>query len=270
MMQKDPFIERYQQLLEAFHSYFRKTLENQDMEDLHQLRVTIKKLRALWSMAEWTTQGTWRRKEHLSLFSRLFEEAGKVREAQVNLSLVTLYRIYDLDEFRQYQTSIQEHASAELIEQMMAFNFHRFEALNDQLLHQMEGLSVTDCLNHAIAYVQEEMAKVQELGDTLPNDRNLHKIRIHLKAVAEILNLIHQWSDDDEWRVYREEIKALNEQLGIWHDHTVLLQSINEFAQTRASDTSLEALIVDIETANAIRQQAVEKSLTHNMAMTPC
>ena len=126
-MRQGVLIDRYNKLSESFQFNFKKTLEDQGIEDIHQLRVTIKKLRAIWSLMETATKGKWTKKEHFTLTSKLFSEAGKVREAQVNLGMITKYRVKYLITYAEYLEKIQSSTTERLLKEMNAFDLKKFD-----------------------------------------------------------------------------------------------------------------------------------------------
>ena len=271
-MKQDPLIERYNHLSESFDSSFEETFQKQGIEDIHKLRVTIKKLRALWSLMELTNQGEWFKEEHYNLSSKLFSEAGKVREGQINLSMLSKNKSKYLQPYKEYLKSSQELSNQNLLLHMTVFDRGKFALLNKELNVLMQRQSSQSILEQSLNYVAEQISEVHRLINELPDDRKLHKIRIHLKAVAEILNLMNNLDEESRMESYLKDIKEINAQIGKWHDYKVLHKSLKRFNKKFQMETRnkwLESLINRIKDTHRSKQNAIIELLGNRLAQKP-
>ena len=236
-MKKSRFIQHYKDRQAAFLFYFNKTVEKLGMEDIHKLRVTIKKLRAIWSLMEITSHGRFNKKEHLALFSNLFNTAGDVRDAQVSLGLIRQNKALYLVPFSEYLTKVQDCGNEELIRSLNSFDQGKLMILNNNLLQIMQELSDEMLLRQSAGYVLAQIREVGELQEFLPDNRKLHKIRIQLKAVHEILTIMHELIAETGFYKSRKNIKSLNLWIGRWHDYTMLLSFLRDFAEKTEKGT---------------------------------
>jgi CHAD domain-containing protein len=79
--------------------------------------------------------------------------------------------------------------------------------------------------------INKNLKKVVKQRKHLTSDRKLHKIRIKLKAVYELLKILNTLNPDlkEEHLKTHKEIKVLNDLLGNWHDQSVLINSLKLF-----------------------------------------
>ena len=267
-MRQGVIIDRYNKLSESFHKYFRKTWEDQGIEDIHELRVSIKKSRAIWSLMESATKGNWTKEQHFTLISKLFDEAGKVREAQVNLVMIAKYKVKYLIPYSEYLKRTQRSATERLLEEMNAFDLSKMDSLNQGLHKQIKAYSSEHFLKHSILHLLEKTRKVHRLSFELPDKRKLHKIRIHLKAVAEILNLITKLNAKTGLKTYLNKIKSINEHIGNWHDSVVLVKSIERFAnlnRQKNANRRLKSFVMRIEDKQASKQEKIINLIRNNI-----
>ncbi len=261
-MRKNRLIQHYNDKQASFHLYFKKTFERQGIEDIHQLRLNIKKLRATVSLMELASHGMLNKKRYFALFSKLFDEAGEVREAQVSLGMIEKSNAIYLIPYTEYLREIQRSANEKLLTTMQAFDFKRLEILNNKLLREMKGLSAEIALRKSADYVLKEIEKVLELKDHLPNNRKLHKIRIHLKAVIEILTIMSELNAATGLDKWQNNIKSLDKQIGKWHDYIILLTSLNYFTNQilmKKNVRHLVNLIGRIEYQQEVRLQKIHR-----------
>src|SRR5665213_3812375 len=89
--QKKYFKKRWKLLF----SHLRAFSEFGDTEELHRVRVEIKKMKALFSLVKNKSRAN-KFKKHFKPVQKLFEQAGKIRTAQVNLELLDHFHISNL------------------------------------------------------------------------------------------------------------------------------------------------------------------------------
>ena len=85
---------------------------NKDPEEMHKLRVEIKKLRAFAAFASKITREDLKRP--LGPVIKIFKEAGKIRTAEMHLKLLKKYDI-DIPGFKTEQETIVETLSVQFI-----------------------------------------------------------------------------------------------------------------------------------------------------------
>jgi CHAD domain-containing protein len=259
-----PLAERYEDLSEAFYLYFGRISQGLRSEDLHRLRVTIKKLRAIWSLVEWAYDGKWNKKQHIALSSKLFNAAGKVREGELNRALVDKYNVKYLLPYKDHIMAIQNRSIMKLHIRIQDFELNKFKDNTQEIYPLLNALSKQQIIRLSLAYVLKETRKVHELIEDLPEDNKLHKIRIHLKVTSEILGIIIRVNASIGLRSFLNNIKSLNDRIGLWHDYVVLHRSLSKFTEKdpiKNHDKRLSALMVRIENQQAMRRHKIEKSI---------
>jgi len=232
-MGKSRLIQYYTDLQTSFTQYFKKAQERQGVEDIHQLRVYVKKLRTMWTLLEWVSHDDFSKKEHFALVSELFADAGVVREAQLNLAMISKYNSAHGPSYTKYIAKIQRQAEGKLLEEMEAFDFKRLRTLDNALMMKINGLSDKTVLKESGTLMLREMDKVNRLVDELHHNQKLHKVRTHLKKVTEmavIMNLLDTRAVEEEWQ---SRIRSLGQRIGKWHDYAVLVASLKNFTEQR-------------------------------------
>jgi CHAD domain-containing protein len=263
------FIKHYKDLLESFHFYFQKSLQNPEIEDLHNIRVSIKKLRAMWSLFETVSKGNWKKTDHFSLFSRLFKATGVVRETQVNLILLERYNVNYFDTYAGHLHELQEKANKLFFKEMMRFSIDNLDRLNNTLFQELNNQSNTMTLEQLLSFVLKKKKKVFRLTKKLPDNRKLHKIRINLKAVSEILTIANDLNTNTELDEFLNKVNWLNEQIGDWHDFEVLLNSIKKFIkknQKKKQLLDLENFMVRTEEWQNKKQEEIKTLLIGSLS----
>ena len=268
-MKKNQIIDHYERELATFYQYFNKTLKNPEVEDIHQMRVSIKKLRAIWILMEIVSHGKWKKEAYFALFEKLFQAAGKLRETQVNLALVQQLKADFLSGYTEYQSNKEKAYEKKLVLYMQEFNMKKLETLNEALLKKMQKIPGKTLLKEAIVYLTKKNKKVLEIKGMKSDNRKFHKIRIQLKAVQEILAIVEELNANTILETLQSQIKLLNHQIGKWHDYSILLKSLKKFIKKSPDNESIQlvkGLIGRIKDEQKERQSKIYKLIDKHLA----
>lgn len=255
--------------LALFHLYFNKTMESMEMEDIHELRVNIKKLKTIWSLIQEASYGRWKMDACFDLCTNLFRVAGEVREAQINLEIIEHNPSPFLIPFVQHLKDSQKQSSQQLIETMLMFDMEKLKILNNELSKNMQDLSNEIVLKESVAFAIKMTLNVIELKDQFQDEHNLHQLRIQQKAVQELLGIIMKLHTDSALSKLKDQIKLFNEEIGNWHDYRILLQSLNEFlkkSQNTKNGQHVKSFIEGIEKEQEIKQTRLYELLNKHIA----
>ena len=213
-----------------FKTYFDHTMERQGVEDVHQLRVFIKRIRTVLSLTQIFSGEGFNKKPHFELFSPLFRKAGLLREIHVNETL--LYELGSglLPLYRDYLSESKDSATADLLAEGANFNFSAFEVLNKPLLERMNTLSDGQVAKQSAAYLTGKLNKVGALLHLLNDSQKVHKMRIYLQNVRAALRLMHDLNPSVEIAQLQSDTELLTDLIGRWHDVAVFVEALNYYA----------------------------------------
>ena len=257
----------YQDQYENFLHYFKKTMEDQDMEDIHQMRVSIKKLRAIWSLMEVISDFNWSKRPHYKQVAPLFKTAGSLRETQVNLELANQYKAGGLKTYRKFLQKKEAEANQNLVAFMGDYSLDKLDKLNEAIPPSIFWTDTEMIQQKTIDHTAGILHQVKQLQQELPNTKKLHKIRIQLKAVQEILFLISELAGTTVEKL-QNKVKAINKRIGKWHDYVEFVKSIALFVKIRQKkkiSRPLSLLIRRIEEKQKSRAKKLQKLLKRNL-----
>lgn len=257
-MKKTLFIQYYESLLDTFTKYLHKVAEDAQTEDIHQLRVSIKKLRAIWTLTELVSDRKWKKKKHFALFNKLFSTAGKLREAQINQELIRNYSSR-LEDYKLQLGMIEFKQLKKLKKRIKQFDQARLEDLNRTLIKKINTISDDYVLTIAKQHVSAFKLNTTGLEEDSDNNDQLHDIRIALKAIQEILFIIKKLGNSKDSEKKLKKIKVLNEAIGTWHDYDVLIDSLQKYHEENSEEVS--SLIEQISTEQVARSMKLIRSI---------
>jgi len=270
-MSSNRLYHHYKRQLATFKEYFNKTSKRMEVEDIHQLRVSIKKIRTNLKLMEIASWGTFRKRRHFTLFSKLFNCAGALREIQVNQTILDVLDLENGYEDELCQSAIHfyrdellhqsQKANERLIIALRVFNFRKLKKLNKRLKENIVELGDERVIEESNAFIEKQIEKINKLRTQVDNDRELHKIRMHLKSMTETYRLNIKMFANEIMENRVEQLKVLEDLIGEWHDLMMLIASMEHYSHSEAGaefETPLINVIADItERGREIRGEVV-------------
>ena len=177
-------------------------------EDYHKIRISIKKIKALFELIEFCND-KFPAKKHFKAFKPLFKQAGEIRDNYIQQSLIKKYAIPQTNE---YLSELNKSAKAE----KQAFGQFAGNTEADKLKKEAFELEeiILDLKKKDIAkYFRKTAEKIENaLRKNHMREKKLHLLRMKLKSYYYNLKIMN------EEKTLIPIIKDLEELLGKWHD----------------------------------------------------
>ena len=125
---------------------------------------------------------------------------------------------------------------------ILEFDMPKWETINNQLRHQVQSIPDEMLLRESSSFVRIKMKKVLKLKDQLPDNSKLHKVRVHQRAVQEVLVFMSELKSDSTLSSFQDQIKSINSLIGKWHDYNVMLKSLKHFTKKKATPENISRL----------------------------
>ncbi len=262
-MKESRFIRCYSDQLASFHHYFQEVLKRQEPEDIHQLRVTINNLKAFWTLME-VADNTFHREDAFVLFHSLFESAGELRDNQMGIAIAKKSGDPVLASYLECRQAICQQDREVLVNEMKLFDFERLKSLNNKLHRMAAKLTDKIIFKESTGYVLEEISNIFCLKNQLNDRRMLHKFRIQLKVVRELLQVMKELNPLPGQEQLLNDINMLTHQIGRWHDYSKLIGTLTRFVTAMPqANLPLTGFILEMQIRQAKRQEKVRKLVTN-------
>ena len=227
---------------QLFLENFKQSIQEDNKEVIHQMRVALKKIFAITTFLYKTDLMTKKDRSEQKAVKHLFSVAGNLRDAHIRLELMDQYS----EKFsnppilyakRLSKQILQEHSlwkeEAKKFSKEQHINFctlleHKIGALPQKIIHQQARLFI--------------LGLIQQMETILLSHswmQQLHLIRIRLKRMHLIYQLYRPNSDV----LLPEQLKELELMLGRWHDHFILRSDVLDF-QTCEKDQCHEIIVI--------------------------
>jgi len=249
---------------------FRHALTGFDEEAVHDMRVAVKRIRAVNLLIERLFPGKFDSVTCEGQIRELFRLSGRIRDTQVQqllLSDCTEQAGTTLGEYQHYLKKTEQKS-------IRRFNKCLAETDAEADLEDMQKLA-TDLIKASttegiarqiILFIDELMAVSRSMRQDQAHDENLHEIRKKLKNCHYLLTLFDK--DDPDLPKLSSTIKRLdkvNELLGEWHDQVVAMEMLGKFISQRgeAEITGDDYYRQLMDNLSGKRQQLHEKIMNY-------
>jgi len=202
-----------------------------NVDNIHELRVELKKLNLLLSIIK-DSGYRLKYKKQLNHLKQIFKQAGKIRELQLVLLQLNFWK-------EKYSISkLISIKNVELKQSKLAFI-----KLNKVSIHykniEQEIISQLEKSNNHNTFLQKIKSKINNAFDEIMKmkldkevqmnvkELALHKLRINTKKLVNYFKFFNEVENENQIDNWVE----LNNQLGEWHDLTVLKYHVLEYLQ---------------------------------------
>jgi CHAD domain-containing protein len=215
---------------ELFHSMEHNLLsynKDNEAEQLHRLRVSIKKLRALFSFASYI----YNRQYKAALLKPLFKEAGIIRELQINKQILKAFP-------HPPQRLISELEDKENI---LRQQFVQNELLHLEMINQTHKMVDFPKAQASKKIVKRYFEKEQEKANKELKNRDresLHQYRMSLKKIMYVYDALPE-KLQQKIKIDKAAIDRQQEDLGDWHDTFAAIHFLSPLSLPKKSADSL-------------------------------
>ncbi|NNF33883.1 MAG: CHAD domain-containing protein [Saprospiraceae bacterium] len=226
---KEAIIQLTKEKIAEFHKYFYKVKEWKEMEDIHQLRLTIKNLRVILSILDLATNKGFNKRSHFKIFSPLFKSAGRLREVQINMKL--MHKLEDKNS-RKYLKHLKKKESQQLKDLkriIKRFDLKRLKKLNRKLISNTGKLKAKKLRKTISKYLHGNLQRIKKTKQNIKGERDIHDIRIYLKRVEEVLVLLKSTGSMEGNARLLKEVRSSRNKIGKWHDYIIFSSSVKGY-----------------------------------------
>lgn len=224
-------VEYFDLLQVVFAFYFEKTTMDMGVEDLHKLRVEIKKQRAFFRLLEELPGAVFTKSEHFKTLASIFKPGGRLRETHVNQQLLNRYRSYSLNAFRQFLSKKDKKQTKKFAKALRQFDLVEFKELNKEVGVILDAIDFDVVREKSLAFVNSELDAIKLLRPKIQSDKDLHQMRTHTKALGYITKFLNELSPSKQLSDLLLISKPTEKLIGNWHDRLVLRNSLVNYLQ---------------------------------------
>ncbi len=228
-MIKKQILEYFQNQKNVFNLNFESAFSQNNEIAIHDMRVSIKRLRLIYKFLDFFTDKQFCAKKKAKLLLRVFKSVGPLRDAQIQLSILegfkanlgsdctSLFEFLKLKEKTGLRIFMQESKLFDITKINQLFNFS--EALL-KIIIEFEGLAKA-----FEDYKKNRQQKINNLLKSAKHKIDFHQVRKRIKDLSYLAEI--QMIQASEPNSQIQYLKQLGKKLGDWHDFEVFLSELN-------------------------------------------
>lgn len=198
-----------------------------DPEELHKLRVEIKKLEALFMLSEmcvWNKKDRKKFSKYFQPIKKVFKSAGKIRTAYLNLKMVEKYE----NENSRFNSQFKDKQNEILLKQSDKFSSNMItyaEIINGNYKHLIKLLDDIESKSIIESY-QKQLKRLDKTLKNYKTSAELHKCRTKIKRLLYAYSILNKPAAK-KINLNKEYFDDLQDNLGKWHDTEVAVELLS-------------------------------------------
>lgn len=220
-----------------FDQKFRLVLDSFDMEAIHKMRTTTKRLRGLFQLIEYLSTRKFKAKKQLEKIRTLFKYAGKIREVQIEQMIVWEFENKLDENFSDYLEYLlrKEHIEiARFLKHLPEIDRRESILNHDEILEAIESINPSKLQKKSNKFINSKTKSLKKLISKPSSNNTIHRSRTILKQLYYLYDVLIALSDrKDIINLPVERIRELEQKIGAWHDLVNSPHYLNAFFRTK-------------------------------------
>ncbi len=249
-------IDYFEKQVDDIRSFLDNIPGNYKIKDIHQLRVRIKRLKALFRLLEFMHPVEFRAKDHYHLFKPVFKSSGLIRESQINISLLKKYKGTERlhKSFSKYIARLRPEWNTSLDRSIDAFNYSRLSEEVKNINNIFSRNTELEIVGLITDFIYSELDRIKSLIDESNDMEYIHEVRIILKNIKPLLGMLWPRIDSTFKKNQYKNLNRTETLIGNWHDRYILSNALSMFF--KAKEKKKEKLLEEYESL----QKKIEKN----------
>jgi len=221
-------------------------------DDIHKARTDVKKIRAFYSFLEVLNPDNFNKESYNQVLKSLFNQAGKLREVQVNLMILEQYGTHTDEEhsFRLFLQEEEKILAGKFLDAIRDYDEKQIISKEKEIRKFMAELEPGSFSRNVDKFVRKKSAKILTILPEIRDTEALHKIRKHLKTISSILDVSIRCSHEpnDAPKELHSEIVSVETLIGACHDNIIFLNAIKSYRKAiSTSPADSDTVLLPIE-----------------------
>jgi CHAD domain-containing protein len=216
-------VEYYRKHRQIVEENLELSRDPKDIEAIHNMRLSIKRMRVVAALADRISNGKFNHKLQLKDINRLFKSAGRLRDIQVGILLLAGYdkeklvRVIDSFEIKE----LKQRRKYEDV--LSGFDPRTLESFENELIRYTRNADEKLFMFVGLSMLTELEISIHQIYHASKDEKRLHSIRRRLKDINYLNNMYDEALPvAEQLNIGLEKLRELGETAGLWHDALVL------------------------------------------------
>jgi CHAD domain-containing protein len=225
----DHLTRHLNELFSMAESHYIKIRKGHEEEAIHQLRVSLKKVNAVFKLVAYVAPQSFNARLAFGPLKEIFDLSGAVRDLQIAHQVLCQYQMA-------YNQNIQKSISDELVLAIGKLLEWKKRKPNGELFvlvgsstQRLKSINQARLLKGSVGYIDRLLQNIEFLMSSQKKDK-WHRIRISLKRIRFVmdcaLNMKKDFASPEEYKI----VRLVGKLLGDWHDRVIAVAKIRSHA----------------------------------------
>ncbi|HVD99844.1 MAG TPA: CHAD domain-containing protein [Cytophagaceae bacterium] len=236
----------YQKKSKDFHKTLRALKNSEGKDEIHDLRVSIKKIKALFHFLEITAPKDFKAKKHSRIFKPVFKLAGNLRESQLHSAHMSRQPVSLTNQslYKKYLTQKEDIFREKFCEQLDKFDQKKFHSLEDKVKLLAMDADEKNTTKRLKKYLRDQTDEIKSIEEN-PGVHAVHYIRKQIKLLDVLVNILCKISPNHNFEKILKDLHKAEELLGNWHDRNTFSHSISYFLRSKYVPSASERKVFE-------------------------
>ncbi len=212
----------YQEHKSVFEKNFQVVLAEFEVEAIHKMRTSTKRLRALLQLIEYLSPDKFKAKKQLKKIRQLFKYAGKIREIQIEMVTLTHYSEVLKIKFPEYLEYLKYRERKEIARFLRALPDidKKGKILDDKyILEIIQNISDKKVGKNIPGFIELKKQTLLNLNKLKVTNSRIHENRTHIKQIYYLYDILTELTGQPEiLKIKKEKMREIEQMIGSWHD----------------------------------------------------
>jgi len=225
-----------------------KCEDPEDIEAIHDMRLSIKRMRVVAKLADQVSKNKFNSKESLAELNKFFKKSGRLRDIQVTKSLLVDLNDNALGPIIEQFNKREKKQRTKFDKTLSSFRVEVLDEIELKLSTLLDGISEKRSFQagHALFLVYQD--EIQQIFHKNDREKRMHDIRTKLKDINYLNNIFEDKIPiQDYLNISVERLKELGEMAGSWHDCYNLISILNKYARKHHEDEHVPSIATSIK-----------------------
>ncbi|MHC1705320.1 MAG: CHAD domain-containing protein [Tenuifilaceae bacterium] len=219
--------------------------------DVHNLRLNIKKIRALVDITE-KIESSLKTYKSIQKINNIFVYSGYLRDIQVEVFILKTYKEKKKLKSRELIKLISKKKTKvkkQLLKQLYKIDDFEIVLLNQKINEIIESSNNLDIQNKSKIHLQDLLTNMVNAVNEPIDEIKLHSIRIIFKGIINFLALLKSCKQETAIDSgFIKKISKLQQEIGKWHDLVVLQRKNNAIGKYKLLSKKIDSEINTLQT----------------------
>lgn len=224
----DHLTQHLDELFSTAESHYIKIRNGYEEEAIHQLRVSLKKVNAIFRLAAYVAPQSYKARQDFIPLKEIFDLSGAVRDLQIAHQVLRQYQTA-------YNKNIQKSINDELVLAIGQLVEWKKRKPSDQLFvlvgtsaQRSKSISQARWLKGSVGYIDHLFQNIELLMSSKRKDK-WHRVRISLKRIRFVIDLALNMKKDFVSPEEYKTVRLLGKLLGDWHDRVIVVAKVRSY-----------------------------------------